>query len=76
MALGDKYNGESARLNRELQQDSVRTFKAENHGGDVKRLALGGYESEQNERFLKFMMHDIYINEAFLILADYISLKR
>ncbi len=76
MELGDKYNGESARLARELQQDSVRSFKAENHGSDVKRMALGGYESEQNERFLKFMMHDIYINEAFLILADYISLKR
>lgn len=76
MALGEKYNGESARVADNLEQDSIRSFKAKNHGGDIARMALGGYEAEQNERFLNFMMHDIYINEAFLILADYISLKR
>jgi len=76
LGYSKKYNTGGMSLYKQMMQDSTRSFKAENFGADKDRMAMGGYEADINTRTLSGIMHDIYINESFLILADYIKLSK
>lgn len=51
-------------------------FAVENHTSDRQLMANNPYAKEINEGWLKNLADDIYIQEAFLVLADLINLQK
>ncbi len=75
-ALTKKYGTGEMDLYRKLESDSSVNFKVANCSAEPVSLAPGPYDDDENKKVLSALVHDIYIDESFLILSDYIKLNK
>lgn len=56
-----------------LIEQETNAFEVINNQFDLKIMEMNAYRSELNEAYLKRLKEDIYLNEAYLVLSDYIN---
>ena len=54
---------------------ATESFKIGNHTFDQQRAAVDAYVKQINEVWIKNLLHDITLEEAFNIVCDYIALN-
>jgi carboxyl-terminal processing protease len=62
-------------LLKELNEKSTATYKVTGHAFELQRMQIDEYVRQTNDVWMKNLLHDISLEEAFYIICDYIALN-
>jgi carboxyl-terminal processing protease len=78
----EKYQDQSRNLSQTIDslfsylEQSTDAFVVKNNQYDLRIMEMNAYRSELNDAYLKRLTEDIYLDEAYRVLVDYISLGK
>jgi hypothetical protein len=62
-------------LAKQNYQVLAQDFKVKNNSSEADRLKFDNYRNQYNDAWKEKLQHDIYLNETYHILRDYIDLQ-